>query len=222
MEKNTWQLLEIGLGERAGRFACAPSLVPAPGQYLLLWPNTEPPAPQPQPVFSSGYAAGGFYAASPLPVAWRPGQTFDGRGPLGQGFHLPAQARRVTLAALGSTCARLLPLLEAAQRQGAEISLLTRVPPQIALPPEVEVSPLASLPESLLWADYTALDLPAAFLQDQSAPALLPVALLRQATEFLVETPLACGGLASCGVCALRLGETWKLACEDGPVFHVK
>jgi len=215
MKQDELQLLEIEAGERAGRFLCAPELVPAPGQYLLLWPVGGEPAPQPQPVFCSGYAAGGFYAAAPLPVAWQPGQFFGARGPLGKGFHLPAQARKVALAALGTSCARLLPLLEAAQKQGAEICLLAGLPPQTPLPPEVEVLPLSALAETASWADYLALDLPVSALQEPSTSALLA-----RADEFLIHTPLLCGGLAECGVCGLRLGEEWKLACQDGPVFQ--
>ena len=39
--------------------------------------------------------------------------------------------------------------------------------------------------------------------------------------QALVSTPMPCGTLADCGVCALLVRKTWKLACKDGPVFNL-
>jgi dihydroorotate dehydrogenase electron transfer subunit len=37
--------------------------------------------------------------------------------------------------------------------------------------------------------------------------------------QVLIHTPVPCGGVADCGVCAVTLRSGWKLACQDGPVF---
>jgi dihydroorotate dehydrogenase electron transfer subunit len=41
---------------------------------------------------------------------------------------------------------------------------------------------------------------------------------LREA-QILIHTPVPCGGVAECGVCAVTSKSGWKLACRDGPVF---
>ncbi|GAB4493428.1 MAG: hypothetical protein Fur0016_29460 [Anaerolineales bacterium] len=228
-----------GVG-RAARIFCAPNLVPAPGQYLLAHAPSEPGDPLPHPVFLAASHPRGFYAASPLPVAWVPGTQLTLRGPLGRGFHLPASARRVALAAFGGNPSRLLALLEPALAQKAEITLLAETAPD-NLPPAIEILPLAALAETTKWADYLAMDAPRAalaaiqetFLPDSpaafsghttnSGPKHLPAFnLIDYATEILVETPLPCGGIAECGVCAIQSRRETLLACKDGPVFDLK
>jgi hypothetical protein len=39
--------------------------------------------------------------------------------------------------------------------------------------------------------------------------------------QALVITPMPCGGIAECGVCAVTARRGWKLACKDGPVFDL-
>lgn len=208
---------------RAARILCAPGLVPAPGQYLLAWASSEPARPLAVPVFRAASHPGGFYAAAPLPVAWSPGTLLAVRGPLGRGFHLPATARRVALAAWGGNPARLLALLEPAESQNAEITLLTENAPP-ALPHSVEILPLSALPETAQWADYLALDAPRAalptlqtLLQPESRPRFSGYTI-----EILLETPLPCGGIAECGACAVATPRAALLACKDGPVFDWK
>lgn len=216
MHSGTGQINEISTGERAARIFCAATLIPAPGQFLLAWAPAQTEAALPAPVFLAESCPGGFYAAAPLPVAWSPGETLQLTGPRGRGFHLPAIARRVALAAFGASPARLLALLRPALAQGAAISLLTDTLPITTLPPSVEILPLAALPEISRWADYLALDvsrsaLPGLDLQKLSAAAPL---------EVLLETPLPCGGMAECGVCAVFVGRKTRLTCKDGPVFE--
>jgi len=43
--------------------------------------------------------------------------------------------------------------------------------------------------------------------------------IARWGAQVLVRTPVPCGGIAECGVCAVTLKSEWKLACKDGPVF---
>jgi dihydroorotate dehydrogenase electron transfer subunit len=207
---------------RAARLTCPPALVPAPGQYLLAQADAAADAPLAQPVFTAGTTLNGFFAAPPLPANWRPGTELTLRGPFGHGFRLPAAARRVALAAYGSTSSRLLALLEPAFAQNAAIVLLTDQPPQ-GLPAALEIFPLAALAETTRWADYLALDAPRATLpglQNMLKPGA--PAASGCVAEILFETPLPCGGLGECGVCAVPLRRGYALACKDGPVFDLK
>ena len=58
-----------------------------------------------------------------LPSTWLPGVKVLLRGPLGRGFRLPGNARRLGLAALGETANRLLPLAALGLAQGADVAL---------------------------------------------------------------------------------------------------
>ncbi len=216
MRTGTGYIEEIFHGERAARLACAANLIPAPGQFVLAWADSEPDAPLPVPVFQSESCTGGFYAGAPLPLAWQPGTVLRLTGPFGRGFHLPPAARRVALAALGATPARLLALIRPALAQGAAVSLLADTLPAAVLPLAVEILPLAALSDISQWADYLALDLPRSALPGLDLQKLAASLNL----EILLETPLPCGGLAECGVCAVRAGRKALLTCKDGPVFE--
>ena len=213
-------LTEIYLGgNSAGRIRCDARLVPAPGQYLLAHATHTPGSALATPIFSAGSCQGGFHAAHPLPDDWLPGTRLNLRGPLGKGFQIPPGARFVALVSFGTDPARLLALTEPALAQGAALVLLAdRVPD--GLPAAIEISPLAALGETLRWADLVLVDTPRAML-----PALLkPLSETPGAGEvrILVETPMPCGGVAECGVCAVRLRKGYKLACKDGPVFELR
>jgi dihydroorotate dehydrogenase electron transfer subunit len=87
-------------------------------------------------------------------------------------------------------------------------------------PDEVEVQPLSALGEIFEWADYTAFDVSREHLLklkemigDQNR------ASARKEAQVLVRTPMPCGGVADCGVCAVTLKSGWKMSCKDGPVF---
>ena len=202
----------------AARIACPPTLVPAPGQYLLA---RDPASDDPLavPVFSAGDSPEGFLAAPPLPRDWFPGMALSLRGPLGRGFILPASARRVALAALDASPAYLLGLLSRARAQGAAVSLVSDAPPE-DLPADVEIHPLAALAEVSAWADYLALAVPRASLAEWRACVYNggPLTVPREA-QGLVVAPMPCGGLAQCGVCSVDVKRGNLLACEDGPVF---
>lgn len=202
----------------AGRIVCGPRLIPAPGQYLLAHALGSD-SPLPLPIFSAGIAAGGFLAAPPLPAAWTPGASLLLRGPLGRGFRLPASARRVALAALDSSPARLLGLIPPALTQGASVVLLSDSPPE-NLPLSVEVQPQKALGDILAWGDYLAMDA----ARDALADLLNTLGRNPKrpnAIQALVRAPMPCGGIAECGVCAVQLPRGWKMACKDGPVFDL-
>jgi dihydroorotate dehydrogenase electron transfer subunit len=222
------QLLELyyETNKAAARIACDSTLIPAPGQYLLAH---DPASDNPLaiPVFPAGTAPEGFLVASPLPRDWNPGLTLSLRGPLGHGFILPASARRVALISLDESPAPLLALLAPAFAQGASVALVCPSPPD-DLPADVEVQPPAALQEVSAWADYLALlvareSLPGlrarlGRLDQHQARSERSRRLTREA-QALVSAPVPCGGLAECGVCAVNVKNTFRLACKDGPVF---
>ena len=205
-------------GLRHARIDCPANLVPAPGQYLLA--SDASYSTLPVPIFYTDSAPQGFIAAPPLPDSWNPGQEVYLRGPLGRGFVLPPSARRVVLVAFDDSSARLHGLIALALTQNAAVVLLcdSRLD---HLPDAVEVQPISALSEIMDWADYIAFDtsrenlprLEERVLNGNQAKAL-------SEAQVLIRAPLACGGMAECGVCAVTAKSGWKMACKDGPVFN--
>jgi len=223
-------------GALAGRINLPPNLTPAPGQYLLAWAETDSEAPLSTIVFPGGCRSGpGFETASPLPASWFPGLPLKLRGPLGTGFHLPANTHRLALAALEGSPARLLPLIGPvlAQPEGSVILFRDLDPvgpvysqPDSALPAglpaAVEVYPLSELEQALAWADFLALDLPLSCLPSLRGKLnLQPLQKVLCPAQVLLNLPMPCGGAAECGVCAVHTRAGWKLACREGPVFDL-
>lgn len=216
------RLTELHLGpggETLGWISLPAHVHPAPGQYFSAWPVDHPEAPLATPLFPADISPERMLCAPPLPPDWSPGLRLGLRGPLGRGFHLPENARRVAAAGFDGHIFRLLPLLQAVLAAGSAAALFT----DAALPPlasALEVYPLSELAGNLDWPDYLALDLPLERLpglrRDLDLP---PEALISCPGEVLLVTPLPCFGLAECGVCAVPTRGGWKLACVDGPVF---
>src|SRR5688572_22695378 len=205
-------------GLRHARVDCSANLVPAPGQYLLASDATD--STLPVPIFYTDSAPQGFIAAPPVPDSWNPGQEIYLRGPLGHGFVLPASARKVALVAFDASPARLHGLIAPALTQNAAVVLLCNSR-QDHLPDAVEVQPISALPEIMDWADYIAFDVARENLPglNERASNVNPAKALSEA-QVLIRTPLACGGIAECGVCAVTGKSGWKMACKDGPVFN--
>ena len=207
-------------GFHHARLTCAENLIPSPGQYLLASDDSR--VPLPVPIFYADSAPKGFIAAAPIPDSWSPGREICLRGPLGQGFELPSSARRVGLVTLTDSAARLYGLIQPALKQDAAIALVSDLRID-NLPDEVEVHPLSALSEIIEWADYIALDvarenLPG--LREQifnGGQAKAPIK-----AQVLVRSPVPCGGIAECGVCAVTVKSGWKMACKEGPVFDWK
>lgn len=220
-------MLELILqdGCRHVRIACPPGLIPSPGQYLLAGDGSD--SPLPVPLFHTDSAPQGFVsraastlvAAASVPVSWRPGVELYLRGPLGRGFTLPSLARKVGLVAFDDSAARLKGLIQPALKQEAAVVLVCSSTPE-NLSDDVEVQPLSALQEIVEWADYLAFDVARENLSQlkEQLGKLKPLSVGRDA-QVLVRTPIPCGGVADCGVCALNLKSDWKLACKDGPVF---
>jgi hypothetical protein len=216
----TARLLEVRLeeGSLAGRIERPAGLRIQPGQYLLGWGGAwdEPLAAT---LFPAGVEDGALSVCPPLPQSWAAGMPLRLRGPLGQGFRLPASARRVAVASLAGGLSRLRMLLQQALQQGAAVSVFAEGLP-LRLPAEVEIQPLDELPSAPLWADYLALELPVDVLPSlRTRLGLKPGQSCPCAAEALALTPLPCGGASACGACAVSTKSGWKLGCKDGPVF---
>ncbi len=127
------------------------------------------------------------------------------RGPLGRGFSLPLAARRVGLVAFDDSPARLRGLIRPALKQDAAVVLVSNSSPD-NLPDDVEVQPLSALDDILEWADYAAFDVARENLHQlrERRGKRNPLAAEMDA-QVLVRTPVPCGGIAECGVCAVTL-----------------
>ncbi|RPI82996.1 MAG: hypothetical protein EHM41_17005 [Chloroflexi bacterium] len=220
------RIVEIILGAEGwlgAKIACPPGSVPLAGQYVSAREQEDLDTPLATILYCGGFWESGFIAAPPVPHTWTPGMRLFLRGPLGKGFQLPAQARRIGLAALGGSVSRLLPLGLSAIESGHAVALFTGAAlPQ--LPSALEAYPLAALADALPWADYLAVDTPLEKLNDLRAVlGLEPPEPLPCDGQMLIVTPMPCASIAECGACAV-LGKrrTWLLACQDGPVFDFK
>lgn len=208
-------ILQDGL--RSARLSCPAALIPSPGQYLLA--GSDPGSLLPVPLFYTESAPQGFTAAAPVPDFWSPGTALYLRGPLGHGFSLPISARRVLLCTIDAAPARLRGLLPPALQQDAAVVLVTDSASD-DLPDAVEVQPMSALGDVLEWADYVALDIAREHLERmRERLGRMNQWAAGKDVQLLVRTPMPCGGVADCGVCAVTTKSRWKLACRDGPVF---
>ena len=156
---------------------------------------------------------------TPAASRWVPGLVLDLRGPLGRGFSLSLAARKVGLVAFDDSPAHLRGLIGPALKQEAAVVLVSSSAPD-NLPDDVEVQPLSTLSDILAWADYVAFDVSRANLRQlREQVANQHQHIARMGAQVLIRTPVPCGGIAECGVCAVTLKSEWKLACKDGPVF---
>lgn len=214
-------------GLPAARLLCPPRLVPAPGQYLLAHADGSD-SPLADSVFITKSFAGGFLAAPPAAASWVPGTRLHLRGPLGRGFTLPASARRVALIAFnaqrtnaGDSPRRLLALLEIAFKHDVSVTLVCENPPD-GLPLQVEVQPMRTLADVCNWADYIACDTARESLSElRERLRNSSWSQVRAVAQVLVRTPMPCGGMAECGVCAIEAHGGYQLVCNDGPVFDL-
>jgi dihydroorotate dehydrogenase electron transfer subunit len=176
------------------------------------------------PLYLGGQSERGFLGLpvdGSLPPTWLPGRQLLLRGPLGNGFRLPGNVRRLGLAALAATASRLLPLAALGLAQGADVALFADQIPS-GLPASVEFQPLHMVSDSLGWMDFLALDLPREALPGlRHTLGVVNKRILPCPMQALVTSALPCAGLAACGACALPAKHGWKLICEDGPVFDL-
>lgn len=202
------------------RLDCESPLHPAPGQYLLAHAESGPHI-HPIPLFAHALENESLVVSPPIPAGWFPGLELLLRGPLGNGFHLPVSAHHLLLADLGPHHGQRLLSLAQFHPQPIETVLLTDAAPS-RLPVEIEVFPLKSFNEILPWADYAAVDLSLPQIKTlRDLSGLRSISEFPTSCEALIETPLICGGIATCGVCSVRVNHSWALACKDGPVFRL-
>ena len=215
--------VRLEYGQRLAWIECPPAAIPAPGRYVMAWAPEDADAPLGSALFAQEIGEQGFLAAPPAPRSWEPGMRLELRGPLGRGFHVQEMTRRLALVILGETAGRLLPLVIGALEQNAAVAFFTdlSLPP---LPSAVEINPLRAAPEALDWADFLALDVPLDAAGNlRTVLGLKPeVRHLPCPSQALVLAGMPCGGLATCGACAVTLPRGWKLACQDGPVFDLE
>ncbi len=211
-------------GHTAARIECPSGLIPAPGQYLLAHAE-DSDAPLATAVFAARTLAhqrqtgeDGFVAAGPIPTSWLPGICLHLRGPLGRGFTVPTSARRIALVAFDGSPSALLPLLETAFQQDAAVTLVCERAPE-DLPLQVEIQPMRALIDTIQWADYAACESTRESLRGLKEKLARPLSRKPGLLQVLVRTPMPCGGLAECGICAVEMRRGYRLACEDGPVF---
>lgn len=217
MRINTGRVAELRLhlGEVHALVTCSEKLIPAVGQYLLA---AEKGAILAAPLFLAASSELGFLAAPPFPDSWRPGSELSLYGPVGRGFQPPADTHRLALIALGGTITRLMPLLNTPRSEYYNAALFSDAP-YSDLPPDLEAYPLRDLEEALSWADFFAIDAAMADLE-RLAEHFADISPGRG--QVLIHTAMPCSALAECGVCAVKVKKSWKLACKDGPVFDLR
>lgn len=217
----TGRVMEIRLnqeGNLTAWIAAPQQAIPAAGQYLLAEDQESVLA---IPLFCAESSPTGFLTASTIPGSWSPGRTLNLRGPLGHGFALPDSVQRLALVALGESVVRLLPLASQYLIRGVSVTLVTDLSLPM-LPLAIESTPTNALDDILPWADYLVIDLPLVKLPRlRGTLGLPPGERLPCPTQALIMTPMPCGGMADCGVCAVPTRRGWKLACKDGPVFDL-
>lgn len=200
------------------RIDCPSDIVPGPGEYLAAHdPNSD--STLGVSLFSSDASPTGFRADA---NHWTLGTTVDLRGPLGRGFILPPNARKIALIAWDDSPIRFRGLIRLALAAGAEIVLLADSSAD-DLPSDLEVQPLRALPEICRWAQYLAADVARENLH-QLRDVLIEQSQLSLGSEaqILVRAPMPCAGIADCGACSISIGRDWKRTCREGPVFAAR
>jgi hypothetical protein len=218
------RVAEIQMDETGAASAwikCPQAAVPSPGQYTLAVPEDQENLVLPAVLFPEKIKTDGFRVILSSIYQWMPGRSLRLRGPLGKGFNLHKDARKVALAGLDGSISRLRVLSDKALAQGCAVTLFADCDFS-GLPASLEAYPLSALGEALGWADYTAAELPLEMLPEARRLLGLENGMAASLVEVLLVTPVPCGGMGECGVCALKTRHGWKLACQDGPVFNLK
>jgi len=163
------------------------------------------------------------------------GQKIDLLGPLGSGFTIHPDSKKLLLAAGGIGIAPLVFLAEAAIRQGKEVTLLLGAPtarqlyPSKLLPAEVKLITATEdgsqgekgmitnlLPSFIGAADQLFACGP---LPMYKSMARMP-ALKDKPVQVSLEMRMGCG-LGICYGCTVKTREGLKQACKHGPIFNL-
>jgi len=162
----------------------------------------------------------------PSPTSWHPGCQITYRGPQGHGFSVPSILRRIALIGYDNHPSRLMPLVQLGLKMKADIVIAGEFhdKPDICkdIPPQIELADTDQIPELLGWADLTAIDVPMAKLSQLNELTTQFDKLIRgKNIQVLVHTSMPCGGIAECGICAVKTIRGYRLACQEGPVFDL-
>lgn len=219
-----------------------------PGQFMLLrcgpaWSPYLRRALFPVDIASDSLAFW-IHSLADEGLAWlsrRPvGDALDLVGPLGKGFSLQPQQRRLLLVGESARVAPLLALMQMQLGRQGSVTLLLQAPsavallPPGALPPAVEYYTAAddgsagdsdvldtALAQAVPWADGLAAAGSASFLRrlqrrlDETRPQPY-----RGFAQAVAPVPLPCGG-GACLACLVDTGRGHHRACQRGPVFDL-
>jgi NAD(P)H-flavin reductase len=197
-----------------------------PGQYFLLNDASPGGAMVPNAVYPIEITSLGIRIAPPTPTGWAPGLILSGQGPLGNGFHIPAITRKISLVCYHSSPQLILSLASKVQSWGGEANLFWDLPldTDTILPfqSSLEILPTQAVDDAFLWADMIAIDVPFSRLDEiRTRREKTGKVFSGRSVEVLIRHDMSCGGMGDCGVCSIptRKGG-WKLVCKDGPVFN--
>jgi dihydroorotate dehydrogenase electron transfer subunit len=197
------------------------------------------------PLFPACLGSEGFEVLIPpghAAAALQPGDSVDLIGPLGRGFEVDVEARRLLLVADPAHLPVLLSLQTSGIPQTPEVSvaLLLSAPtaaelyPMRLLPPALEVhivtadgsagregSALDLFPDLARWADCVCVACdPATYPAMAEAVREVRIAPGERFAQALAVLPMVCG-VGACQGCAVQVARGVKLACTDGPVFDL-
>ena len=202
------------------RIECHKKAIPSPGRYLMAWDKSDMDAVLGIPLFASEVSDHSFLTSPPVPPNWQPGTELLMRGPLGHGYNLPTDRKRIGLAAFECTIARLIPIINVYLPLKSDIALFTdcAIP---TLPSAIEVHALSKLQSALLWPDMLYIDIGHKNINSLRQKLNIEgnIETILGASQILVSSPMPCGGLADCGICTLKGARSNLLICKNGPVF---
>lgn len=189
-----------------------------PGQYYLTYDPIDPNPPLSIPLFPRNKNPNSAWF-SPIPDTWLPGKTVTVKGPFGNGFQIPKDAKNISLVSLGNSIWRLLSLIEQSHYEAAlfaDIGVKN-------LSKKIELNPLSAFYEDKTWGDFLVID-----CHIEKLPNLINTIKggnrqpLSQEIQIFIESPIPCGGSGDCGVCSFQISPgNWLYACLDGPVFKL-
>jgi dihydroorotate dehydrogenase electron transfer subunit len=212
-----------------------------PGQFVHLrtGPTWDPLLRRPMSIFrirpeGVSLMVRNVGRGSGLIATARPGDTLDCLGPLGRGFSLDRNHRRLLLVGGGYGVAPLVGLAELALPKAAEIVLLVGaataeyVFPAVQVPPVVEYH--AATMDGTLGHQGVVTDLVPRFLDWADAvygcgPTPMLEALARASNshptlpvQLAMEQHMGCA-VGVCLGCVVPTSHGYKRVCRDGPVF---
>lgn len=241
-----WTELSNGLVLRVQ--ASAALLACRPGQFFLLrcgpsWSPYLRRALFPVQVRSDGLTFW-IHSLADEGLAWlsrrRLGDVLDLIGPLGKGFTLQPQQRRLLLVAEAAHVAPLLALMQTQLERQGSVALLVQAAtaaellPPGALPPSVEYYTATAdgsagdadvletpLERAVPWADGLAAAGSAPFLRRlQRRLGEMRPQPYRGFAQAVAPVPLSCGA-GACLACLVDTGRGYHRACQRGPVFDL-